>query len=233
MGFIGVDYVMIDTEHTPICAEGIGSDLVRAADLGGLTTIMRVKENDPTVIATAFDIGCQGVFVSHIDSAEEAKRVVDAVKFPPLGERSLGPNRHRNLMENKYGMDRKQYIDYWNRESIVMILIENKKGVDNMNDILSVPGIDVVGIGQSDLSAELGAPAGRFKNPDVVKIVERLIAQARARGIAIREQFGGGDTESAIKWYNNGIRVIEWGSDVGVFQNAAKKIAKDAQILRK
>lgn len=227
LGYAGFDYVAIDTEHTPITLDERAAHLIKAAELGGMTALMRVSTSDPAFIHKSLDMGAQGIFVALVNTKADAKRVVDAVKYPPMGTRAFGPGRH--LGRHRYGIDRKTYVDYWNQESIVMFLVESREGVDNLEDIVTVPGIDVMGIGQGDLAVDLGAPAPRFGNPDCVKAVEKLLALCKPRGIQVRDIFG--DMEMAMKWYAKGIRVFEWGFDVELFQGAAKRIISNTQSL--
>lgn len=229
LGYAGFDYVVIETEHTPISLDDSAMHLIRAAEIGGLTPLVRVRGPDPGTINKALDMGSQGIFVTHVNSREEAERVVEAVKYPPIGGRGSGPGRY--LGRHRYSLDRRRYINYWNEESVVLFLVESAEGVDDLEEIVSVPGIDAMGIGQGDLSVELGEPAPRFGSPEVVKAVEKLISLCRPRGIAVRDIFG--DAETAVKWYEKGVRVFEWGFDLEVFQKAARGIVKDAQALKK
>jgi len=229
LGYVGFDYVVIDTEHTPITLDEKAAHLIRAAEIGGLTPLIRVSTEDPTFIHKSLDMGAQGIFVALVNTREDARKIVEAVKYPPMGRRAFGPGRH--LGRHRYGMDRKTYVDYWNRESMVMFLVETTEGVDNLDEIVTVPGIDVMGIGQGDLAVDLGAPAPRFGNPDCVKAVEKLLELCKPRGIFVRDIFN--DIDTARKWYAKGIRVFEWGFDVEVFQTAAKRIISTAESLRK
>jgi len=229
-GYTGLDYVVIETEISPINMEGETSvHLARAAELGGLTAIMRVRANDPSLISKALSIGYQGIFVVHVNSKEEALSVVKAAKYPPMGTRSSGPGRH--LGRHRYAVRMKEYVDYWNRESIVMFIVESKEGVENLEEIVTVPGIDIMGIGQGDLSTDLGDPgAPRFGNSYCVKAVEKLLSLCTPRGIAVRDFFS--DLDEAKKWYDKGIRVFEWGFDLRIFQSAVKDIVGKADTLR-
>jgi len=229
VGYAGFDYVVIETEHSPITLDGEAMHLIRAAELSGLTVLMRISENDPSLIHKALDMGCQGILVTHVNSKEEARRVVESVKFPPLGNRASGPGRH--MGRHRYALDPKTYVNYWNQESTVMFLVESMEGVNNLEEIVTVPGIDVIGIGQGDLSAELGAPTPRFGNPNCVKAVEKLLALCKPRGIFVRDIFS--DAATAKKWYEKGVRVFEWGFDLGLFQKGTKDVAANFQLLKR
>ena len=162
-----------------------------------------------------------------MESKNDAERIVDAVKYPPLGSRAAGPGRF--LGDHRYAK-KKNYPDYWNKNSIVMFLIESKKGVDNIEEIVTVPGIDVIGIGQGDLSLEQGNWIGRFQHPDCVKAVEKLLMACKPKGIAVRDVFG--DLETAQKWHKKGVSVFEWGNDLGNFLFRAKEIISFAPKIK-
>jgi len=218
IGYAGFDYIVIETEHAPITLDEKAVHLIRAAELAGITPLMRVRANEPSLIHKALDLGCQGAFVVHVESKEDAKKVVNAVKYPPLGTRASGPGRY--LGHHRYALDQQTYPEYWNRESIVMFLIESKRGINNLEEIVSVPGIDVIGIGQGDLSLDLGDWLPRWKNPYCVKAVERLLKLCVPRGIAVRDIFS--DFDTASKWQKKGVQVFEWESDTENFQRTMK-----------
>lgn len=227
IGYSGFDYIVIETEHNPITLDDKAMHLIRAAELAGMTPLMRVSAQDPGQIHKALDMGCQGIFVVHVNSKEDAKKVVEAVKYPPIGTRASGEGRY--LGRYRYALDRKTYSDYWNNESIVMFLVESKIGVDNLEEIVTVPGIDVIGIGQGDLSLDLGNWTGRFKNNECVKAVEKLLSLCKPRGIAVRDIFS--DIDTAKKWSDKGVRVLEWGSDLGNFENKIKEIMSNIRSV--
>jgi len=229
MGYAGFDFVVIETEHTPLTLDGKTSHLIKAAELAGLTPLIRVRDNESSLIHKALDIGSQGIFCPHVESKEEAQKLVDAVKYPPLGDRSGGPGRY--LGPHRYAIDKESYPDYWNRESIVMFLIESKKGLDNLEEIVTVAGIDVIGIGQGDLSLSLGNWSPRFQHQECVMAVEKLLTLCRPRGIAVRESFN--DIKMAKKWCEKGIRVFELGSDTSIFQKNVRKMMNEYRDLSK
>lgn len=228
MGYAGFDYLVIESEHSPNVLDERTLHIIRAAELGGLTPLMRVRDNDPSLIHKALDLGCQGIFCVHVESKNDAERLVDAVKYPPLGSRSAGPGRY--LGKHRYAINTKNYPDYWNKNSIVMFLIESKKGVDNLEEIVTVPGIDVIGIGQGDLSLDLRNWVGRFQHPDCVKAVEKLLRLSEPKGIAVRDIFS--DLETAQKWHKKGVSVFEWGNDLNNFLVRAKEIISFASKIK-
>jgi 4-hydroxy-2-oxoheptanedioate aldolase len=179
-GHAGFDFIVIDSEHGPL-NPGNCEDLVRAADVTGMTSIVRVTTNHPKVILRYLDIGADGVQIPMVRTADDAQRAVDAVKYFPQGKRGLGGAR-----SSAWGM-KGGFINYLgesNKETMVIIQIETKEAVDNITEIVSVEGVDAVLIGRLDLSQAMGIP-GKTDDPMITDAVERTIAAAQSAGISI------------------------------------------------
>jgi len=161
-----LDYVCIDLQHGPI---GF-SDAVRilpSLTLGGVTPLIRVAENSTSNISTALDAGAMGVIIPLVNSAEEASAAAAACRFPPLGQRSIGANRALLL----------QGSDYYERadaEVACMPMIETLEAIDALDDILSVPGVDVAYVGPSDLAISMGYRPGTTAAP-YLAMLDRIV----------------------------------------------------------
>lgn len=170
-GFAGFDFVIIDIEHGPISIE-TAQNLIRAAEVIGIAPIIRVTENKPALILRALDIGAQGVEVPQINDKESAIRAIQAAKFAPAGNRGVC----RFVRAAGYSaLDRYEYFEHANRETISILHIEGTEGINNLEEILSVKGIDVTFIGPYDLSQSLGVP-GQVDHPRVIKEMEHIVA---------------------------------------------------------
>ncbi len=177
-GLAGFDFVLLDAEHGPL-NPGNCEDLVRAADVTGMTPIVRVPNLHD--IPHYLDIGALGVQIPMVRTAEDVHHVMDAVKYPPLGRRGLGGARASAWgMKGGYG----QYVPDSNQETLVIIQIETQEAVENISDIVAVPGVDAVLIGRLDLSQALGM-LGKSDDPVITAIVERVIAAAHGTGVAV------------------------------------------------
>src|SRR4030042_3992909 len=153
-GEAGFYFIIIDQEHGPLTPETT-SNLVRACDLVGMAAIVRIPDNQPWYFQHALDVGALGVQVPQIRTLADAERAVQLSKFSPLGRRGVC----RNVRAARYSArDRFDYLEGSNRDTVVVIQIESKEGVENITEILGVPGIDVVFIGPYDLSQSLGLP---------------------------------------------------------------------------
>lgn len=155
MAGAGFDWLAIDMEHSAITLD-IAQQLIQVIQLSGITALVRVEENNPVTIKRVMDAGAQGVIVPMVNTREDALKAVNAVKYPPLGIRGVGLARAQG-----YGMKFKEYKGWLNKNSIVIVQIEHIKGVENLEGILSVEGVDAFLVGPYDLSGSLGFP-GEF-----------------------------------------------------------------------
>ncbi len=177
-GHAGFDFVLLDAEHGPL-SPGTCEDLVRAADVTGMTPIVRVPDLED--LPRYLDIGALGVQIPMVRTADDVQRVVEAVKYPPLGGRGLGGARASAWgMKGGFG----QYVVDSNRETMVIVQIETKEAVENISAILSVEGLDAVLIGRLDLSQSLGM-LGKTEDPVISEMVEHVIDAARGTGVAV------------------------------------------------
>lgn len=208
-GLAGFDFAIIDTEHGELSSDR-AVDMVRAAKLSGVSPVVRVYGNQPELIAKALDIGAEGVQVPQVGNKAEAMAAVKAAKFSPEGAR--GCNRY--VRAAKYSAaDKFAYFGNANQETTVIIQVEGKEGIDNLPEIISVPGIDVLFIGPYDLSASLGIP-GQVDHPMLVAEMQKNMELARKAGVAIG--FFVDDVETAVKWKNWGVQYISFAADVGL-----------------
>jgi 4-hydroxy-2-oxoheptanedioate aldolase len=180
-GRAGFDFVFIDCEHGAIGLDEC-ENLVRAADVVGVSTIVRVPENNAQQILRYLDLGAGGVQVPHVTNRDDAARAVDAAKYRPQGSRGMGGGRAAD-----YGLGAlsgSAYTQFANEQTWVSAMIEDVEGVKNLDQILSVDGLDIIAIGPSDLSSSLGY-TGQSGHPEVQRVIDEIIAQARAAGKAI------------------------------------------------
>lgn len=167
MARVGYDWLTVDMEHSAITLD-IAQDLIRVIELCGVTPLVRVGHNDANSIKRVMDAGAHGVIVPMVNSKEEAEYAVGAVKYPPQGFRGVGLARAQ-----KYGTDFEGYKAWNDRDSIVVVQIEHINGVENIEDILAVPGVDGFIIGPYDLSGSLGVP-GDFDHPEMQTALNRV-----------------------------------------------------------
>jgi 4-hydroxy-2-oxoheptanedioate aldolase len=176
----GLDFLCIDWEHSQISRERI-EDLVRAADIHKVPALVRVPGHAPEAIAAALDAGAAGVVVPRVSTAAQAKAAVMATRYPPTGERGVGPGRAA-----AYGYRIPDYLKAANESLVLAVQVETAEGLANIDDIVAVEGVDVIFIGPGDLSVSINAlgPAGTEKlDSAITKIVKTARAADRAVGI--------------------------------------------------
>lgn len=203
MSSLGFDYFVIDTEHAPL-EPLMAQTLIQAMRPETKTTpIVRVRWNDIVAIKRALDIGAYGILVPWVNNKEEAEMAVKATRYAPDGLRGCGPRRA--------SMFDPDYLKTADEEIMVVVQIETKQAVANIEDICSVEGIDVTYIGPADLSASYGH-LGNQSHPDVQKAIDRVYDVTKAMGVGtgIHEASGGSIPERMKKGYN----LVTLGNDL-------------------
>lgn len=219
MGYAGMDYVIIDLEHGPNSVQSV-QNLIRGAQVAGFMPIVRVKESCSSVMGEVLDIGAGGIQVPQITTKEQAEAVIKRAKFSPVGERGVC----RFVRAANYSSkDRFEYFKDAN-EAVVILQIEGQEGVDNLEDIISVKGIDAIFIGPYDLSQSLGV-AGQIDHPLVEAKMLEIVKKCADVGVTVGTFV---DTvENAKKWKSLGVKYISYSVDVGIFYDAIKGIIKE------
>ena len=172
MANAGFDWLTIDMEHSAITLDK-AQNLIRVIDLCGVTPLVRVGENDPALIKRVMDAGAHGVIVPMVNSRDDAEAAVRAVKYPPFGKRGVGLARAQG-----YGLKFEAYKKWLREKSMVIVQIEHIKGVENLEEILSVEGVDAFMVGPYDLSASLGYP-GEFDRPEMRNALKKIISVSK------------------------------------------------------
>lgn len=177
MAHSGMDSLTIDLQHGPTDYQTT-IPMLQAISTTGTVPLVRVPWNEPGIIMKLLDSGSYGVICPMINTREDAERFVGACRYPPDGYRSFGPFRARLYA----GAD---YPEHANGEIITMAMIETREAVDNLAEILDVPGLDAVFVGPSDLGQSLGkGPQLDPEEPEVVEAIDHILAAATSRGQA-------------------------------------------------
>jgi len=215
----GVDWLMIDTEHAPI---GIESVAAMIAATGGTpaTPLVRVPGVRPELVKPVLDCGALGVVFPQVSTREEAEATVQAVRYAPAGRRGYGPT----YAALRWALPNLEYLKVANEAVLNIVLIESQAGVDALDEILSVSGLDVVAVARGDLSENLGV-AGQFEHPRLREVV----AKAEAKILAHPDVALGGiafSADEARAMIARGYRFIVLGSDAGLISGAAQRMVQ-------
>ena len=200
----GFDWISIDTDHYAVDIGDVQAMLMASAATASIP-LVRVPANDLNAIERALDIGAMGVVVPMITSAEEARGVVRATRYPPDGTRSFGPMR-----ATRYYLDAEDYVARSTENAIVWLILETRGAVAELEEIAQTPGIDGVIIGPCDLSLALGLDPLR-DNREVEEIAERALAVGRRTGLAIGINVA--SPEDLLRRREQGFTILDYGPD--------------------
>jgi len=221
----GFDSIYVDMEHSPVSLETV-STLCAGALGAGITPIVRPPGHGADWISRVLDGGSQGLLVPHVSNAKEARAIVDAARFPPLGHRSvMGATPALGYKTLPLGEINKTL----NNETLVIVMIETPQGVERADEIAAVDGIDMLLIGSNDLCTELGIP-GELRHPKLRAAYESVATACKARGKSLGVGGIRGDVELQTQLVGLGARFIIAGNDVAYLAGAARA---DVQALRK
>ena len=219
MAKAGFDWLTVDLEHSVITIRE-AADLIRVIDLCGVVPLVRLSTNDPVQIKRVMDAGAHGVIVPMVNSAEEARMAVEAVRYPPKGKRGVGLARAQG-----YGSSFEKYKEWLNQESIVIVQVEHIKAVENLEAILSVDGVDGFIVGPYDLSGSLGIP-GQFDHKLMVaamsKIQTSIKTSSKIAGYHVVEP----DVDQLQQRVQEGYRLLAYSVDIRMLDTCCRSVIK-------
>src|SRR5439155_1310860 len=226
MGQAGYDWVALDQEHGAIAVHQL-PDLCRALELGGTLPLVRLAQGHPKECKQALDCGAGGVIAPMVESAEQLLRIRDACRWPPAGTRGIGFCR-ANLFGRHFGA----YV----REAqapLLVTMIEHHRGVDALDEIVSVSGLDALLIGPYDLSASIGQTA-QFSHPDFQNLMNRIQDISTRAGIACGLHVVTPTPEELRRQQAAGFRFLAYSIDAVILNHGAARpeIASDTTNKR-
>jgi 4-hydroxy-2-oxoheptanedioate aldolase len=219
MGRSGFDWVCVDTQHGLIGYDQL-VPMLQALSITATPAFVRVPWNQPDHIMKSLDAGAQGVIVPMVSTPEEARAAVAAAKYPPMGMRSWGPIRA--------ALDVEGYSpELANRRTIVAVMIETPGGVENLDAILAVPGVDAVYVGPSDLALGHGmTPTLDATDPEHEALIEAVVEGCRRAGVVAGIHCD--SVETVRRWHARGYGMFTVGSDAALMRQAATRVVAQA-----
>ncbi|MFP6749021.1 MAG: aldolase/citrate lyase family protein [Alphaproteobacteria bacterium] len=214
----GYDWLFIDMEHSPLSLETV-ADITLAGLDAGCTPIVRASSHLHHHASRPLDAGAQGVVVPHVNSAEEARRVVDQCLYPPIGHRSLAGGAAILEYESLPMAEATHAI---NRNLLVVVMLESPEAIANADEIAAVEGVDVLLIGTNDLCAEMGI-AGQYGHDDVAAAYDATVSACRNNGKWAG--MGGIYDDLAARYIKMGVRMVLGGSDLSYLMAGARSRA--------
>lgn len=219
----GFDWVCIDLEHTATGLETT-ENLIRAIQYGGSEALIRLTNNDPNLIKRVMDSGATGIIVPMVETAEDAKKAVEALYYPPKGKRGVGLGRAQ-----AYGPGFNDYKATLDDKAVCVVQIEHINAVNNLEDILAIDGVDAYFLGPYDLSASMGL-IGQIDHPDVVAAIEKVRTVAQKLGKPGGMHIVEADEQKLQKALDDGFRFIGYSIDTRILdatcRSAMSKIKK-------
>lgn len=175
----GSDAVIVDFEHGAIDYAAAHA-MIAATQGTSCSPLVRVAENDPIQVKRALDLGAEGIVFPMIRTADDARRAIASLRYPPVGKRGFGPF----MAQNRWQKSLPDYRDMADGNIASILLVETKDGVENINEICAVPGIDMIIPARYDLSTDLGV-SGQFDHPKVIAAIARIEKVAAKTGIPL------------------------------------------------
>lgn len=216
IGFSGLDFIIFDQEHGTVDYTTVQNH-VRAAKSTGMTSVIRVAENNHNKIGRAYDTGVDMVQVPNISSSEEAKKAIDAAKFHPKGSRGVC----RFVKAAEFGFKQKEeYFSSSNKKKLIL-QVEGKNGISAIDDILKIKDFDILFIGPYDLSQSLGYP-GQINHPEVILAIDKLANKVKSSGKVLGTFVD--SYKDIVKFKNKGFNYIAYSVDLNIFSNLCKSI---------
>ena len=218
MASAGFDFLFIDAEHSAYGLETV-SDLCRAATTAGIVPLVRVPELQYSLLSRPLDVGAMGLVIPHVDTRAEVENIVAYTRYAPLGKRGMVSQiPHTDFT----GVDVEAYTLWANSQLLNVIMIESAEGVANLDSMLQIEGIDVVLVGSSDLSQELGIP-GDYEHVKMVECYQHVLDICRrwrvTPGLA-----GVVDLNLVRHWREKGFRFLYCASEAGLLVQGGKEV---------
>uniref|UniRef100_UPI0032168185 HpcH/HpaI aldolase family protein n=1 Tax=uncultured Draconibacterium sp. TaxID=1573823 RepID=UPI0032168185 len=224
IGNAGLDFVFIDTEHIPLERMEVAA-MCQLYAAKGIAPIVRIPSPDPYKACQMIDAGAEGIVAPYVESVNQVKDMVGALKYRPLKGEKL-----QAILDNPKSVEPglKEYVENYNRGNICIINIESVPALEKLDALLKVPGLDGVFIGPHDLSVNMGLPE-MYDHPEFEKAVEEIIRKCRANNIAVGIHFSE-SPDRQVKWLAKGANMIIHSSDIAIF---SQQLSKDIDKIRR
>ena len=216
----GLDFALIDSEHSGF---GVGAiaDLIGWFRATTVAPFVRVPEPQYHFIARTLDLGALGIMVPDVRNSSEARSIVDAAKYAPLGKRGVGlggaNTDYRSVVPT-------EHIEYANRNTTVICQIESVEALEDLDGIASVPGVDVLWVGHFDLTQSMGI-VGELQHPALLEALDKVVRTAKAHGLGAGIQPN--SVEQAREWMEIGFNVISYSNDKRLYSKALSSAAAE------
>jgi len=219
MAHAGLDFQIIDLEHGPFILDQIHTHVSACERIPSCTPVVRVPVQDEWMILQAMDQGAHGVVVPHVSDRESAQRIALSTKYHPVGNRGFTPFSKAGGFNNK---STEVYVNTVNSEALTIVIVESKEGLDKLDEIVEVEGIDIIYFGAYDLSQALGHP-GEVRHPDVIQAIKKGVDIVKSHG-----KFSGGfvpQSKDDVEWLLElGMKFITYEVDSSIMHTHIRNL---------
>ncbi len=236
VGYLGFDFVFLDTEQSPPSPAGLELEhLIQAAESAGVTPTVRVADLSPYLVNKALNLGAKAIWIPHVETGEEAARLVQYGKYAPEGDRGAAPI----VRSAKYGLE--NFDDYrarQNAETILIAIVESVDGIEHVEEIANTPGLDMICFGTFDLGVSMGLSQDDFYggggsawvHPELEAAGKRCIEACRQAGIYAST--AAWSRESAERWVSMGYQFLLYGLDYALIARALTELKSEADAIK-
>ena len=218
MAICGVELIVLDCEHYQFNPETL-VNIIRAADIYGVSCLVRITGADPGHVCRMLDMGAAGILLADAENAEQVRKVVDAAKFFPHGHRGVSTDSRGNQFG--FLVDSRDHARYSNDNTIIFVVVETQGAVEELDEILAIPEVDIVSVGAADLSHTYGYP-GEPDHPKLLELRESIYQRIVASGKMALDKAP--TLEDAERAYRRGIRCFYVSSDAMLLSSGLKKV---------
>jgi 2-keto-3-deoxy-L-rhamnonate aldolase RhmA len=218
----GLDFVVIDMEHTGFSAANI-ADMIAWFKATSVAPFVRVPQLLYHFVARSLDAGALGIMAPNVVSAAQARTLVDAAKYAPLGKRGVILGESHTHFKS---VDPSAFMEDSNQNTTLICQIESREGLENLEEIAATPGVDVLWIGHFDLTQSLGIP-GQFHHALFLDAAKRVVDTTRRYGLGAGIQPG--SLAQAQEWIGLGFDVISYSGDLYVYLDAMTRAVADVR----
>jgi 2-keto-3-deoxy-L-rhamnonate aldolase RhmA len=226
MALAGCDFLFFDMEHGPFNMETIAT-MVQVTRLAGVAPLVRVPNDEYHLMCRPLDAGAQGIMIPRVEAKTQVERIVDCTLFPPLGDRGCSVNKGQNDFA---GEELWAFTTAANRENLIILQIEREKAVEDIDDLLSVPGVGGAIIGPNDLALSMGVrdpdKLGALEEP-IQHVLDAALRQAIPCGIHIA------NLEWLAEWQRRGMQLICYSTDINFLRSGAASGIETLRLARR
>lgn len=220
MALAGCDFLFFDMEHGPFNMETIATQ-VQITRLSGVTALVRLPNDEYHLMARVLDAGAQGIMIPRIENKQQVENIIECTKYPPLGDRGCSVTKGHNEFDNQ---DLWEFTEMANQENMIILQIERKKAVEDIDQLLSVPGIGGVILGPNDLALSMGVKEDD-KLSALEEPIQHVLDAAQKKKIPCGIHIG--NLQWLAEWQKRGMQLICYSTDMGILRSGIAQGIKE------